>query len=168
MNQKIISILILLITIFGCTKQSIIVQDFTTEQIIHCSQMKNIENISGSVFYLNKGDIIPLKVTLDSEVVDIVNEEIDVILNQKVYFRIGIPEDIEAENNLKMSEENTKDVFKFIMIYLSLDAKSWVPYTDIKAVKTVFGIQGGSVSFGMGLTKEEGVRIFLNAKTTRK
>jgi len=53
------------------------------------------------------------------------------------------------------------------MIYLSPDAKSWVPYTDIKAVKKVFGMQGGSVSFGMGITKEDGLRIFLNARTTK-
>jgi hypothetical protein len=53
------------------------------------------------------------------------------------------------------------------MIYLSSDAKSWAPYTDIKAAKKVFGIQGGSVSFGMGMTKEDGIRIFLNAKTTK-
>ena len=53
------------------------------------------------------------------------------------------------------------------MIYLSLDAKNWAPYTDIKAVKKLFGIQGGAVSFGMGITKAHGLSIFLNAKTTK-
>jgi len=80
---------------------------------------------------------------------------------------LRIPEDINAENNTKISEENKQEFFKNFMIYLSSDAKSWVPYTDIKAVKKVFGIQGGSVSFGMGITKEDGLRIFLNAKTTK-
>jgi len=51
------------------------------------------------------------------------------------------------------------------MIYLSSDAKRWAPYTDIKVVEQVFGIRGGSVSFGMGVTKVEGIKIFLNLKT---
>ena len=167
MLQKFFTILMLLIIIAGCTKQSIILQGFKTEQIIHCSQMENIEKISNYVIYLNKGDKIPLKITLDSEVIDIENEEIDVILKQKVYFRLKLPEGINAENKSIISEEKKQRFFKSFMIYLSSDAKSWVPYTDIKAVKKVFGIQGGSVSFGMGITKEDGLRIFLNAKTTK-
>ena len=167
MNQKVFTILTLLIIIVGCTKQSIILHDFRTEQIIHCSQIENIENISNYAIYLNKGDKIPLKMTLDSEVLDIANEEINLILKQKVYLRLRIPEDINAENKSTMSEEDKQKFFKNFMIYLSSDAKSWAPYTDIKAVKKVFGIQGGSVSFGMGITKEDGIRIFLNAKTTK-
>lgn len=129
--------------------------------------MKNFENISDYIIYLNKGDRIPLRITLDSEFIDIDNEEINFILKQKIYFRLRIPEDIDAENNTKISEENKQEFFKNFMIYLSSDAKSWVPYTDINAVKKVFGIQVGSVSFGVGITKEDGLRIFLNAKTTK-
>lgn len=166
MNQKFFTILMLII-IAGCTKQSIILESFETEQIIHCSQISTIENISNYVIYLNKGDKIPLNMTLDSEVIKIDNEEINVILKQKVYFRLGMPEGINAENIPKISKENKQKFFRNFMIYLSLDAKSWVPYTDIKAVKKVFGIQGGSVSFGMGITKEDGLRIFLSAKTNK-
>ena len=59
--------------------------------------MKDIENISSYVFYLNKGDKIPLKMTLNSELLDIANEEINLILKQKVYFRLRIPEGINIE-----------------------------------------------------------------------
>jgi hypothetical protein len=159
--------LIMMTIIVGCAKPSIIFQEFKTEQIIHYSQMKDIENISNYVVYLNKGDEIPLKMSLDSEILEIANEEINLILKQKVYFRLIIPEGIKAENNLAMSEAEKQRIIKKIKIYLSSDAKMWALYTDIKAVEQAFGIKGGSVSFGMGITKEDGIRIFLNAKTNR-
>jgi len=167
MNYKFYTIVAMFSLIIGCANQRIIHQEYKPEQKIHCSQIENIENLSNYVIYLNKGDKIPLKVTLDSEVIEIDNEEINLVLKQRVYFRLKIPEGINAENILAMSEENKQKIFKNFMIYLSLDAKSWAPYTDIKAVKKIFGIQGGSVSFGMGITKQEGLRIFLNVKTTK-
>jgi hypothetical protein len=151
----------------GCTKQSIVFQEIRAEPRIHCSQIKNIDKISDYVIYLNKGDEIPLKMTLESEVIEIDNEEIIVTLKQKVYFRLRIPEGINAESIKKISVKNKQKIFKDFMIYLSLDAKSWASYTNIKAVKKVFGIKRGSVSFGMGITKADGLSIFLNAKTTK-
>lgn len=167
MKYRFFSMLIMITVIVGCAKPSIIYQEFKTEQIIHYSQLKDIENISNYVVYLNKGDEIPLKMSLDSEILEIANEEINLILKQKVYFRLIIPEGIKADNNLAMSEEEKQRIIKNIKIYLSSDAKMWALYTDIKAVEQAFGIKGGSVSFGMGITKEHGIRIFLNAKTNR-
>ena len=66
-----------------------------------------------------------------------------------------------------MSEADKQKFIKEFMIYLSSDAKRWAPYTDIKAVEQVFGIKGGSFSFGMGISKEDGIRMSLNAKTNR-
>lgn len=167
MNYRFFNILLMMTIIVGCAMPSIIFQDFKTEQIIHYSQMKNIENMSNYIVYLNKGDKIPLKMTLDSQILDIPNEEINLILKQKVYFRLRIPDGLNAENKAAMSEEDKQKFFKNFMIYLSSDAKRWAPYNDIKAVEQLFGIKGGSISFGMGITKEDGIKIFLNAKTTR-
>jgi hypothetical protein len=151
--------------IVGCAKSNIIVKDFKTDQIIHYSQMKNIKTISDYVLYLNKGDKISLKMTLDSEILDIANEEINLILKQKVYFRLRMPDGINSKRISAMSEENRQKLFKNLMIYLSPDAKMWAPYTDVKAVAQIFGIKGGSISFGMGIMKENRINIFLNAKT---
>lgn len=160
--------ILLLITIAGCTKQNIALQGFKkNEQIIHYSQTKNIENISNYVIYLDKGDKIPLRITLDSEVIEVDNEKINLVLKQKVYFRLRMPEGISAEYISAMSAENRHKFFKNLMIFISLDAKSWAPYTDIKAVKKVLGLKGGSVSFGVGITKQAGLEIFLNARTTK-
>ena len=157
--------LMLLAMIAGFTEPSVIFQEFKSEQIIHYSQMKNVENISDYVVYLNEGDKIPLKMTLDSELLDIAHEEINLVLKQKVYFRYRLPEGINAENESALSEEDQQTLLKNVRIFLSSDAKNWTPYTDIKAVEQVFGLEGGSISFGMGITKEDGLRIFLNAKT---
>ena len=167
MNCKFLAILVILVASFSCAKPSIIFQDFKTEQIIHYSQMKNIENISNYVVYLDKGDLIPLKIALDSEILGIADEEINLILKQKIYFRLKMPEGLNADDISSMSEEEKKKHLKEILVYLSPDAIRWAPYTDIKAVAQVFGIKGGSVSFGTGVTKEEGIKIFVRAKTNR-
>jgi hypothetical protein len=165
MNLRFFIVLMMMAIIVGCAKPSIIVQEFKTEQIIHYSQMKDVENLSDYVVYLNKGDKIPVKMTLDSEILDLSNEEIKLVLKKKVYFRLSMPEGINTEKKMAMSEAEKQKFLKTIMIYLSADAIKWAPYTDIKAVEQLFGIKGGSVSFGMGITKEDGLRIFLNAKT---
>ena len=79
-----------------------------------------------------------------------------------------MPEGIYSESIKKMSDINKQKFFKNFMIYLSPDVKRWALYTDIKAVKNLFGMQGGSVSVGMGITKQDGLRIFLNVKTTTR
>jgi hypothetical protein len=43
--------------------------------------------------------------------------------------------------------------------------KSKDHHTDIRAAEKAFGIKGGSISFGMGITKQDGINIFLNTKT---
>ena len=92
MNYKFFVILIFLSINYSCAKSNIIIQNFETEQIVHCSQIDTIDNINNYVVYLNKGDMIPIKMTLDSEILDIANEEIHLVLKQKVYFRLKLPD----------------------------------------------------------------------------
>ena len=158
-----------MVSIFiGCANQRIIYQEYKPEQKIHYSQMKNIENISGYTIYLDKGDNIPVKMALDSQLADIADWNCDLVLKQKVYFRLKMPEDMNTINRSWMSENEKQMVLKNMMIYLSTDAKRWVPYTNIRAAGKMFGINGGSISFGMGIAKIDGISIFLNAKTNRR
>ena len=168
MNCKFYTILVMLsIVIVGCANQRLIHQEYKPERKIHYSQMKNIENISHYAFYLDKGDRIPVKMTLDSKLVDIADWKCDLILKQRVYFRLEMSEGINAIHKLPMSKNEKRIFLKNIMIYLSSDAEKWSPYTDIRTVEKMFGIKGGSISFGMGITKQDGLNIFLNAKTNR-
>jgi hypothetical protein len=105
--------------------------------------------------------------TLDSELVDLADWKCDLVLMQKMYFRLKMPEDINAKQKMSMSENEKRMFLKSIMIYLSADAKRWVLYTDLRAAEKAFGIKGGAISFGMGITKQDGINIFLNAKTNR-
>jgi len=158
------SILLITITLIaGCTKPGIVFQDYEPEQMIHHSQMQNVENLSGCIVYLNAGDAIPVKMTLDSELFDITHEDIYLILKRKMFFRAIIPEGFDTEDLSVMSEQERQRFYKSFKIYLSSDSKRWAQYTDIKAIEQIFGIKGGAFSFGMGLTREEGLEIFLSA-----
>lgn len=168
MKYSFFAVSVMVSIIIACANQRIIYQEYKPEQKIHYSQMENIEDISDYAFYLDKGDRIPVKMTLDSELVDIADWNCDLVLKQKVYFRLKMPEGINAKNELSMSENEKQMLLRNLMIYLSADAKRWVPYTDIHAAAKAFAIKGGSISFGMGITKQDGINIFLNAKTNRR
>lgn len=167
MKYRFFTIFLMVTTLIGCANQRIIYQEYRPDQKIHYSQMKNIENISDYAIYLDKGDKIPVIMTLDSELVDIADWQCDLVLKQKVYIRLKMLEDINAKNKLSMSMNEKQMFWRNIMIYLSADSKRWVPYTDIRAAGKAFGIKGGSISFGVGITKQDGLNIFLNAKTNR-
>ncbi len=158
------SILLITITLIaGCTKPGIVLQDYEPDQMIHYSQMQNVENLSGCIVYLSAGDAIPVKMKLDSELFDITHEDIYLILKRKMFFRAIIPEGFDTEDLSVMSEQERQRFYKSFKIYLSSDSKRWALYTDIKAIEQIFGIKGGAFSFGMGLTREEGLEIFLSA-----
>lgn len=166
MNYRLFILLMIMASITACAKPKMIVQDYKPEQIIHYSQIENVENISNYVVYLNKGEMIPISINFISELFNIADEEVHLMLKQKVYFRVQIPEDVHFENVGNMSEDEKSKFYQRLIIYISADAKNWAPYTDINAVKQLFGIEsGGSISFGMGVTREDGFRIFLNGKT---
>jgi hypothetical protein len=167
-NNRIFAILAMVYILVGCANQRIIYQEYKPEQKIHYSQKKTIEDISNYVFYLDEGDKIPLQLTLDSELVDIDDWKCDLILKQKVYFRLKIPEGMQDINTLQMSENEKQMFLRNILIYLSADAEEWIPYTDISAAAKAFGIKGGSISFGMGITKQDAINIFLNVKTNKR
>lgn len=168
MKYRFFVILAMVSVIIGCANQRIIYQGYKPELKIHYSQMKSLENIFDYAIYLDKGDKIPVKMTLDSELVDIADWKCDLVLKQKVYFRLKMPEDMNAKNKLSMSKDEKLIFLRNIMIYLSSDAEKWVPYTDISAAGKAFGIKGGSISFGMGITEQDAINIFINAKTNKK
>ena len=165
MNTKLFGLSMMLILLTGCAKPGIINQEYKPEQMIHYTQVGTIENISDYIVYMNKGDIIPLKMTLDSHLVELASEETDLILKQRIYFRLNKQVDINRKSISSMSTANREKFVKNIMIYLSPDAKRWVQYTDFKSVERILGIKGGAVSFGMGMDKKEGIKMFLNVKT---
>ena len=155
-------LLITLIITVGCAKPKIIYQDYKPEQIFHYTQIRNVDNLADSIIYLNAGDKIPLKMSINSELADIAYDDIHLILKQKVFFRIKFQEGFDIDEAAALNEKDKIKIARNLIIYISPDSKRWASYTDLKAVEQIFGIKGGSFSFGMGLTKEEGLKIFIH------
>jgi len=165
MKCKNVYLLLITALITACSNNSIVYQSYDDEKIIHHSKMESVENISDYVIYLDKGDEILVQMTLDSNLAEIADEKTNLVLKQKIYFRFILPKGVDFEKLSSLSEDDKEGILKNVMIYLSSDANEWAPYTDINAVKQVLGIKGGSLSVGMGASKEEGVKIMLNVRT---
>lgn len=179
--MKILNMLVLPLFIIGCAHPGIMVKEFNPEQIIHYSKLENLDDgtkLTHYVAYLNEGDTFPMELSMDTGIITIADKKIDLIAQQKLYFLAKMPvnlpkeelarlENLDKETWSKMSESDKKKIFKDYMIYISKDAINWVPLSDIKAVKEAFGIKGGRVSFGVGMSREVGIISHLNIETIK-
>lgn len=143
----------------GCSKSFVMPSDFQSLPMVHYSKIGEVEKVSNHILYLDKGDEIPIKMAIDSDLFDITTKKLNLVLKQRVYLRLLVP-DLAGKNAL--SEKEKQNILKDIKIFLSLDRKNWAPYTDHDRIKDVFGIQKGYLSVGMGLTKNEGMSITFN------
>lgn len=164
MSIRLINTFIIMTLLVGCSSSGVIKQDFDEKRILHYSKMKNIDDMSGYVFYLNKGDKLPVNIKLENELLNIDKNKINVVIKKKIYFRLIMPQEITKASEKELSEQEKQILLSKVIIYVSNDAREWARYMDMKAVKKVFGIKGGSFAAGMGFSKEEGIQISLNMK----
>ncbi len=155
----------LTIPIFSCAKPKTVLEDTRPDSLIHYSQRDTVDNLADYVVYLNKGDKIPIKMTMDSDVFGISDDVIHLILKQKLYFKINLPDDA---NKKEMTKEEKQVFLRDVRIYLSPDARQWAPHTDLKSVESLFGLKGGQLSLGMQYDTSQGLGIFLKVKTNPK
>jgi hypothetical protein len=179
--MKTLTILTLFLLIAGCAETNIISKEFRPENTIHYSQLDKLGGISALnsyAVYLDKGDKFPLELSFDTDIIGIADKKIDVEAKQKLYFMLKMPENLskkelaELENLSKekiseMSESDKKKFFANYMLYISRDATEWAPVSDIKAIKKVFGIKGGTISFGVGISEKESIRSYLDVREVR-
>ena len=181
--MKKITILILILAISGCAGTNIISKEFRSENIVHYSQLDKLESTSTLnryVAYLDKGDMFPMEISCDTDIIGIKDEKINMVAKQKLFFMLKMPENISKEELLeldnlnkgkisKMSEADKKNFFNNFMLYISKDATEWAPISDIKSIKKVFGTKskGGTISFGMGMSKKEGIWSYLDVKEAK-
>jgi hypothetical protein len=150
----------------GCASKATFVKSVDPSDMIHCSQVSEAQLASGKkgtlVFYLNKGDTVPLMLSVQTSLVEPVSEKIDLVLLRKVYFMIVTPEmpagDIDEQQKMKLMRK--------MKIYASSDAKNWALVRNRNALKKIFGWDKGYLSFGFGITKEQGVHATLGLGTT--
>jgi hypothetical protein len=175
------TILVLIAVIAGCAGNNIILKEFRPENTVHYSQLDKLGGISALnsyAVYLDKGDRFPLELSFDTDIIGIADRRIDMEAKQKLYFMLKMPENLsneelaELENLSKekiseMSESDKRKFFANYMLYISRDATEWAPVGDIKAIKKVFGIKGGTISFGVGISEKQGIRSYFDVKEVR-
>ena len=181
MNIKKLVVLISVFTIAGCAKTNMVTKEFKPEHIIHYSklqQLANVANLHSYVVYLNKGDTFPLELSLDTGIIRSADNKIDLVAEQKLYFRVKMPENLSKqelaeleslskEKLSEMTESDREEFFKNYMIYISKDAINWAPLNDIRAMKELIGTKGGTISLGMGMTNKDGIWSYLNVETIK-
>jgi len=179
--MKKFTILILVLVIAGCAGTNIIKKEFRPENTLHYSRLDKLESIPALytyAIYLDKGDRFPLELSLDTDIIEIADRKIDIVAKQKLFFMLRIPEKLSKEElsgleNLskdkisEMSETEKRTFFEYFMLYISKNATEWAPVSDIKAVKKLFGSKGGTISFGMGMSKKDGIWSYLNVKEVK-
>lgn len=174
--------LIVLVSLCGCAQHHIVHQELTSAQIRPLSELKTVNDIrvlNNQASYLDRGEAVPLQLSIDSEWLGLRQDHVDLIAKRRIYFRFSVPEDmsgermerllsLDAQKLSNMSDAEREQLFKDVMLYLSSDAVHWAPLNDTKALKEVFELQGGSVSLGMGMNATEGVWTSLALRVLSK
>lgn len=164
-------VLISLIALAGCAGPQVMRQTYPPEQILHLNQFRNLKDadaITRHVAYLDEGEIIPLKIKIESDLIGVYQDQVDLILKKKTYFRVTLPpnmsrQDLEKiltldqERLANLSQNEKKALFKGIMLYISPDASRWAPLDNKKAIKEVFGLGGGEMSLGLAISETDGI-----------
>lgn len=160
----------------GCAREHVFQQQFADDRFIHMAQiqeLEKVEDIDNYVYYLDKGDTIPLKLLLDSEVMEFAEEEINISLKKKIFFRCDtsthlterdkeILYSLTAETMVAMDDGELEKLLKNIRFFISTDGNSWALLTDMRGLKQVLGFDHGQLELGMGMNKDEGMWLMIS------
>lgn len=166
--------MLLILDCIGCAQTAKIVsREFSAGQMIHHSQFKKLDenaNINEYAIFFDKGDTLPLEISIDTESIGAVPENIALTARKKIYFHLKMPENfskkdlalLEKTANQKMDKREQSELLKHFMMYISTDGKNWAPINDMPSVKEVLGMKQGTLSFGMTMDQKKGITAFLN------
>ena len=172
---------ILMIILAGCAGNRILTKPYSPEKMIHYSQLKGwdeAKSLNNYIVYINPGETIPLKISMETDFMDFKQDRIDIVVKEKLYFMIKMPENLSAEelSRLKkltarsfseMSDAQKAAFFKEYMIYVSKDSVHWAPLYGSKAYREILGFKAGMVSFGIMASTTEGLGAILDIKTVK-
>lgn len=175
-------VLCLLATVLaGCSGHKVSILTYPHENIVPMRLWKELDtaaSLNNRVFYVDKGETIPLALSMESDFMAFKQERIDLVAKQRLYFRVRIPETlsasevaeanrIDAQTLSRWSDDDKRDFFKKYMLYISKDAVHWAPISSIPALREVLGYRMGTVSFTMAAGSEHGVGASLVVRTVR-
>ena len=173
--------LIMVSSMAGCSGHKILVRPFAPENIFHVSELKDwkdVANLNNCVFYLNKGDSVPLRLSMDTDFMEFKQDRIDLVAKEKLYFMIKIPENLSADELAhlkklnarsfsKMSARQRAAFLKDYMLFVSKDAQHWAPLYGSKAYRQILGFKKGLLSFGIMASATDGLGASLDIRTVK-
>jgi len=93
----------------GCARSKILTRSVDPGQMIHVDQLPGMDentNLNDTVLYVNPGDTIPLKISLDTDFIAFKQEQVDLVVKQKLYFRIKMPDNLSPEDLERLNRLN--------------------------------------------------------------
>jgi len=177
--QRLVLLALALILVAGCAKPGIVRETVAPDRIMPVERFKGLDTpteLNASVFYLDAGETFPLNITLENGLVGLGQDHIDLVIKQRIYFRIVLPPDLSDERfeQLKalnretlaaMSETEKRKLFEGTMVCVSRDAAEWAPLNDPQALQQVLGLDHGTIRFGSAVSAQEGLWFSLIVKT---
>lgn len=183
-NHCILAVVVLgaVLTITGCAGQKVLVRPVSAGKMIHHDDLKGwdeTKNLNGYVIYVNEGDTIPLRISMESDFMDFKQDQIDLVAKQKLYFMIKMPENLTAEELArvnhydlqhfsKMSRTERAAFLNDYMLYVSKDAQHWAPLYGGRAYRKVLGFKRGLINFGIMAGTSDGLEANLEIRTVNR
>lgn len=136
-------------------------------------QLQRVEDIAASVGFLEAGTQIPVRLQVDSPWLGLEEQQIQLLLKRRIYFRVVLPGDYTQEqlDSLRQKLEGDHQeaelggLLRGVMLLLGRDPGHLAPLTDGTALKEAFDIRDGLMSAGLGLNTTEGLSLTLSLKT---
>lgn len=174
---------LLLIPLFlmsGCASgPRVLERSYPADHVVPLRQLGEIQDVTvlnDMAVYLEQGETFPLEIAVDTGLFTVAQKKVDVVVKRRVYVSIRFDENMSPERQAElrgmsrekmetMTEAERARLLGEVMLFLSPDARHWAPLTDMDAIKQVFGIQGGSLSLGLGMTLKDGLWGYVTMKT---
>jgi hypothetical protein len=169
------------ITLNACSAHKVLTKPTEPGNVHHFSELKGWDetrSLNNYVAYVDKGDIIPLAIFMDTDFMEFKQNQIELVAKKRLYFRVKMPDNLSKEELAKLnkitaqgvsewSSDQKKAFYKNYILYVSMDAIHWAPLYGKNALKEVLGYKMGMVSFGMKVSTIDGMGAVLNIKTVK-
>ncbi|MBU1231358.1 MAG: hypothetical protein KKD01_04140 [Proteobacteria bacterium] len=171
----------LLFILTGCAGNKVQTKPYSPDKISHYSQLTSYDeatNLNNHVFYINAGETIPLKLSMETDFMDFKQDQVEIIAKQKLYFLIEMPEKLSTNELTKlnsltagsfsqMSSEQKAAFLKNYMLSISKDAIHWAPLFGSKAYREVLDFKEGLFSFAILVNTADGLNASLDIRTVK-
>ncbi len=162
----------------GCAGPGVVVKRFDEKHIVSIADYRKLDMRQAGEYAacLGKDESFPLELTVNDDNFEIRQKSVDVVSKQRLCLMSKVPEDLTSEEMalienaavdwlMSLPDAEKERYLRRFMIYVSRNAVTWAPLANPAALRAVLGYKGGSMSFGLGLGKKDGLKATLNITT---